>query len=234
MALASFFTATLSGLIGMAGGVTLLALMTFVLEVQIIVPIHGCVQLISNASRSIFLRKAIVWDIFTPFFLLAPLGSLVAYYFLKNISSKELFLIPITVVIFYVLFKPKRIPEIKLGVFGFAVLGFFAGMLSPLIGATGPLLAPFFFREDLSKESIIATKAISQTWTHLLKIPVFLGLAFPYEKYALIIILMSMMAVLGTRFGTLLLGRISEDLFRLLYKVALAFAALRLLYKIFL
>lgn len=231
LGVATFLTATLSGLIGMAGGVTLLAIMTFFLEVQVIVPIHGSVQLVSNASRSVFLKENIVWWIFFPFALFAPLGSFVAYSFLKQIASEEFFLIPMALIIFYVLFRPKNVPAIRMGRFGFSVLGFFAGVLSPLMGATGPLLAPFFLRDDLSKESIIATKAVTQTWTHLLKIPVFLGLAFPYHDYMLLIGVMAVMATLGSRYGTYLLGKIPEDVFRLMYRVALALAAFRLLYK---
>lgn len=231
LSVATFLTAALSGLIGMAGGVTLLAVMTFFLKVQVIVPVHGVVQLVSNGSRSFFLKQAIVWRIFTPFALAAPLGSFISYQFLKKAESAEIFLIPIILIILYVLFKPKRMPSIKLGVFGYGVLGLSAGLLSPLIGATGPLLAPFFMRDDLTKESVVATKAVTQTWTHLLKIPVFIGLTFPYEDYILLIFFMAMMAVTGTKFGLYLLGRVSEDLFRKLYKIFLGLAALRLITK---
>lgn len=234
LAAATFLTATLSGLIGMAGGVTLLAIMTFFLSIEVIVPIHGCVQLVSNASRSTFLRKNIVWKLFFPFALFAPVGSFFAYIFLKEVSSNEFLLIPMALIICYVLFKPKNMPALKMGSLGFSALGFAAGLFSPLIGATGPLLAPFFLRDDLSKESIIATKAITQTWTHLLKIPVFLGLAFPYQKHFLLIGVMAVMAILGSKYGTYLLGKISEDFFRLLYKLTLGLAALRLLYKVLL
>lgn len=231
LGLATFFTATVSGLIGMAGGVTLLAIMTFFLEVQVIVPIHGCVQLVSNAARSAFLWRNINWSILFPFALFAPLGSFISYYFLKKTSSEELFLIPMVFVIFYVLFRPKNMPGLKLGRLGFATLGFTCGLLSPLIGATGPLLAPFFLRDDFSKESIIATKALAQTWTHLLKIPVFIGLAFPYLEHLYLIGTMAFMAILGSKYGTYLLGRMSEDIFRIIYQIALGLAALRLLYK---
>lgn len=216
----------------MAGGITLLALMTFFLEVQVIVPIHGVVQLVSNGSRSLFLKRNIVWKIFVPFALLAPVGAFFSFHFLKRVDSPDVFLIPLTLIIIYVLFRPKNIPAIELGMTGFAFLGLIAGAFSPLVGATGPLLAPFFFRDDLSKESIIATKALTQTWTHLLKVPVFLGLSFPYHDYITLMIVMAVMATLGTRFGVHLLGRISEKFFRRLYKLALGLAALRLISKI--
>ena len=59
LALAAFVTAVISGVVGMAGGVTLLAAMTLVMPLHVIVPIHGAVQFCSNLSRSFFLFKDI-------------------------------------------------------------------------------------------------------------------------------------------------------------------------------
>jgi uncharacterized protein len=104
--------------------------------------------------------------------------------------------------------------------------------LGPLIGATGPLIAPFFLRDDLTKKEIVATKAIVQMFTHLLKVPLFISLSFSYEEYIFVIIAMVIGALLGTKWGVILLGKTSEILFRRIYTVALGLAAIRLLFKV--
>ncbi len=230
----TFLTAIISGVVGMAGGITLLSFMTFLLPLQSIIPIHGIVQLASNASRCFFLRRDIDKTITLYFFLGAPLGTFIAYVLIKEMPNKDAFFLLVVALIFYTLFKPKKLPALNMPKKGFFFLGALTGFMAPLIGATGPLLAPFFLREDLSKESIVATKASVQMFTHLLKIPLFIALAFPYHEYKLVLLFMVIAAILGTKVGVLLLGKVSKDIFIKIYKIALLFAACRLIYKIFL
>lgn len=225
-------TSIISGVVGMAGGITLLSLMTFLMPMSDIVAVHGAVQLVSNASRCYFLRHKIVKDVTVFFFLGAPLGVLGAYSLLSMVVSRSWFYWPILILIGYTLFKPKKMPGIIIPKRGFFFLGVVTGFLGPLIGATGPLMAPFFLRDDLDREEIVATKAVTQMFTHLLKIPLFLSLHFPYQSYTLVIILMVIGAIVGTRLGVHLLGKTSEVIFRRIYKFALFFAALRLIWKL--
>lgn len=227
-------TAIISGVVGMAGGVTLLSLMTFFLKFEAIVPLHGIVQLSSNMSRFFFLKKFINRKIAVFFFMGAPIGTLIAYTLITSIPSERFVLIPMAFLIFYTLFKPKKLPPLMIPIWAFAFLGVLTGFLGPLIGATGPLLAPFFLRPDLTKEEIVATKAVTQMFTHLLKIPLFIKLAFPYQEYAVPLVIMVICATVGTKLGVMLLGKVSEDLFKKIYQFALLMAGIRILAKIFL
>jgi len=112
------------------------------------------------------------------------------------------------------------------------LVGFIAGILNIFIGATGPFQAPFYLRNDLSKEEIVATKASSQMVGHLLKIPAFIKLGFDYKNYFILIIALSLAAIVGTKIGVSLLGKINESIFIKLYKSVLFIAAIRILYKI--
>ena len=225
-------TSIISGVVGMAGGITLLSLMTFMMPLEHIVPVHGVVQLVSNGSRCYFLRRNINKQITLYFFLGAPLGVIGAFYLIEQVPSKAWFYWPIILLIAYTLFKPKKMPKIKMPNGGFFWLGILTGFLGPLIGATGPLLAPFFLREDLDKKEIVATKAITQMFTHLLKIPLFLSLDFSYRDYSWVMVMMVIGAVVGTKLGVMLLGKTSENVFRWIYKSALAIAGLRLIWKL--
>lgn len=232
LSLCAVLTSMISGVIGMAGGVTLMAFMTFAVEFQAIIPIHGIVQLTSNSSRGFLLRKHINKKLFIAFACGTPIGTFAAFYLTRSINNKEILIFPLILLISYTLFKPKKLPSIKIEQKGFFVLGIFASLLSPIIGATGPLLAPFFLRDDFTKEEIVATKAITQTLTHLLKIPIFLTLSFSYEEYAIVIVSMCVCAVLGTKIGTMLLGRISKDFFIYIYKIAMFLALAKLSYSV--
>lgn len=216
----------------MAGGIVLLALMTLILPWQIIIPIHGLVQLISNSTRCWFLKDHIKKDFFFYFCLGAPLGMVVAVYLLVQLPHPKFFMGLLTLSIFYVIFKPKKLPPLVIPSKGFIGVGFLVGFFGPLIGATGPFLASFFLRDDFDKKEIVATKAAVQMMGHLVKIPAFAFLAFPYTSYAPLIIGMSLAAIVGTKVGVVLLGKINEKLFRILYKLALFGAVCRLIYQI--
>ena len=229
--LAALGSSIISGLVGMAGGVTLLAVLTFFFPMSILVPIHGTVQFASNVSRSFILKAHIQKESFIPFLMGVPFGAVGVYFLLKAIPTPQWALIVVTFLLFYVAFKPKKLPELRLGSFGFFILGGTASFLGALIGATGPLLAPFFARSDFEKEEIVATKSACQILVHLVKFPIFITLAFPYQDYAIEIGLMVFGVIVGTKIGTSLLKRVSTQWFMVFLKVALALTGLRLGYK---
>jgi uncharacterized membrane protein YfcA len=229
---AALLTSILSGMIGMGGGVVLLALMTVFLPLKLIIPIHGVVQLVSNISRASLLPSFINTRLLAWFAVGLPFGAYPAMVILKSVESETPFLIIIVVLILYAVFKPKNLPQLKLPMWGFLGIGAAVGFLSPLVGCTGPFLAPFFLRDDFSKEEIVASKAAVQVLGHLLKIPVFLHLGFDYLEYAQPILLMSLSALVGSKLGVVLLKRMSTTVFQWLFKVALTLAALRLVYKV--
>lgn len=231
LTLAAFLTSVISAIVGMAGGIVLLSIMTFFLDLSVIVPIHGVVQLASNSTRFLALRHHVERRIVVPTLVCMPLGVFVAVRIIESIDNKEILLLLIAALIFYVLFKPKNLPPLKIPFWGFGVLAFFVGILNPLIGATGPFMAPFYLRDDLSKESIVATKATAQAYGHLLKLPAFFYLGFEYREWWVLTAAMIAGVVLGTRYGVGLLARISEKRFRLIFRGALFLAACRLVYK---
>jgi uncharacterized membrane protein YfcA len=221
----------ISGIIGMGGGVLLLSIMTFFIDYTLLIPLHGIVQLVSNSSRTIYLRKSIRWDFFIPFILGAPTGFIIAFFILKEISNTNYYYLLLSFFILYAVFKPKKFPEFRLKGYQWSILGLFSGIQGSLIGATGPLIAPFYLRSDLKKEEIVATKAAQQIATHFLKIPLFLSLDFDYFKHIDLITGMCIAAVLGTYLGVKLLGKVNESAFKILFKSFLLIAAFRLLYK---
>ncbi len=227
----SFFTAGVSAITGMGGGVLLLSVMSFFLPLEMIVPVHGVIQLVSNMTRTYILRSYIQKP-FVQFFILGlPLGVFLAVSLIKEVENREGLLLIIAALIAYTLFKPKRLPNLFIPKEAFSILGLISGFLGIFIGATGPFLAPFFLRKDLMKKQIVATKAICQLFMHLIKIPAFISLGFVYQDHFSLLLSCCAGAILGTKFGVQILGVLSENSFRFLYRSILFTAMLRLIYK---
>ncbi|MCP5464870.1 MAG: sulfite exporter TauE/SafE family protein [Deltaproteobacteria bacterium] len=232
--LLSTATSILSGTIGMAGGIVLLSLLTFVLPFELLIPIHGTAQLVSNFSRLLFLRKNINLIVLKWYMVGSVFGSLLSVLVIKSVENKEVFLLLIAGIIFYTLFKPKKLPKIQIPLWAFSFVGFGAGFLSLLVGATGPFIAPFFLRDEFSKEEIVATKAAVQCFTHFLKLPAFFYLGFAFSEHLGFIMVLSAGAIVGTKIGVSILKGLPEKQFRILFRLALFAAACRLVYKVFL
>lgn len=231
LALVSVTTSIISALVGMAGGTVLLAVLTVVLPWSVVIPVHGLVQLVSNFSRAFILRKHVHRRIFSYFLMGAPFGALLSVLLVQYVGVNELPFILMISLIMYTVFKPKKLPAIKLQFWQFSILGFVSAFLGLLIGATGPLLAVFFLRDDLNKEEIVATTSSIQILTHSLKIPAFLYLGFDYATYWPLIALMLIGAVVGTEIGVKVLSKMNTQMFTTVYKVALFFIAIHLLLK---
>jgi uncharacterized membrane protein YfcA len=84
-----------------------------------------------------------------------------------------------------------------------------------LAGASGPLLDMFYLNSTLTRHQVVASKAITQTLGHLLKL-VYYGVlignadALPWWLY----VAAMTVAVAGTRVGTRLLDKLADETFR--------------------
>ena len=229
LVVACFVTATISGILGMAGGVTLLGVMTALLPAPVVVPLHGIVQLASNWTRTWAFRTHVRWSIFFAFMIPAAVGIAIAaniWADLKLTWFKAWIGAFILAFLVWRKYKPKlRNPR----VWSYAVLGLAAGLLAIFVGATGPFLAPFFLRDDFDNEEVIATKAVCQTWLHLLKIPAFLALSFDYSPYIAVLAALVAAVIGGTYFGKHLLSRVSKERFVFWFQLVLALLAIYLI-----
>ena len=231
--IACFATATVSAILGMAGGVTLLGVMTALLPAPVVVPLHGIVQLASNWTRTWAFRKHVRWPIFFAFMVPAVLGVAIAASIWADLRLTWFRAWIGAFILFFLVwrrYKPKlRNPP----VWSYAALGLAAGLLAIFVGATGPFLAPFFLRDDFDNEEVIATKAVCQTWLHLLKIPAFLALSFDYSPYAMVLAALVAAVIGGTYFGKHLLSKISKERFVFWFQFVLALLAVYLIASTF-
>ena len=110
----------------------------------------------------------------------------------------------------------------------FFALGTVVGAINVTVGATGPLIAPFFLNLGLPRQALVGTKAACQALAHSAKIVVFGLVGFAFASWALPLALLCAAVVAGTWLGSQVLGRVSEALFIRLYKTVLTLVALRL------
>ena len=238
--LAAFITSSISAVLGMGGGIILLGIMAIIIpEGYAVVALHGIIQLVSNFTRSFVFRQHVKKDIIRQYLPGAVLGlslSSLTIFFLITIfqveSAKEIkidFLKPL-IGIFILWFLFGRRPKPKDDHPNFFGVGFVSGITTVFIGATGPLIAPFFLKGKLTKETIIANKAICQAISHAGKIPLFIFF-FQFDYFAEIEVLIPLVIAvfIGTNFGKQILGFIPEKLFRILFRGALTIIAVKLI-----
>ncbi len=240
LVLGTLLSATLSGVIGMAGGTLLLAIMLFSgLDPWLVVPVHAAVQLVANASRVVAHRHHVRTAAFWVLAGIALPGPLLGLRWLEGLDSTAVrgaMGLMIIMSVWLPKFAFTRLSE--RGSFAFA--GAVGGTIGVIVGAVGPMIAPFFLRPSFSKREVIATKAACQAYLHLLKIAAFSGLypallttrsvpAFDFAHQATLIIPMGAAAIGGTYVGKWLLTRVSERRFVVLYKLVLTVLALRLI-----
>ena len=232
LAAAALATSVLSAIVGMAGGITLLAVMLLFLEPLTAIPLHGAVQLVSNSSRAVIQRRHLRWDIVALYALpLLPLGfaGLALARELPPDATKG----AIGIFVLLATWAPGALllgthPEDTTPTRRFLALGSVCGVLNVAIGATGPLIAPFFLNLGLTRFALIGTKAACQSLGHLAKIVIFGIAGFVFSEYLGLLAILCALVVVGTWLGSRLLDHVDERSFTLLYKGVLTLIAARL------
>tara|TARA_B100001245_G_scaffold106035_1_gene77275 strand:+ start:479 stop:1243 length:765 start_codon:yes stop_codon:yes gene_type:complete len=237
--IAALITSSISAVIGMGGGIILLGIMAILIpEGYMVIALHGIIQMVSNGTRTFVFQDHIKKKLISEYLIGALIGlglsvfivyELMHFYDVSSANQIKFdYLKPIIglYILWYLYLRgTKKEQKSKL----FIIVGFIGGLCSIFIGAVGPLIAPFFLRNDLNKENIIANKAACQIITHIGKIPIFMyffHVNYIEQSYILLPLIISV--YIGTNIGKKLLGSISEETFKMIFKVCLTIIALRL------
>jgi len=240
--ISAFITSSISAVLGMGGGIILLGIMAIIIpNGYMVIALHGIIQLISNTTRTFVFRKHLKKKLIKEFLIGAIIGAclsatiiflLIKFFEVSSASEIKVdFLKPLIgiFIIWYLFLKgPKKEKESK----SFIKVGGISGLASIFVGATGPLIAPFFLNSNLSKENIIANKAACQMITHLTKIPLFIfffNVNYIGEYKLLFPLILAVF--IGTNFGKKILNMIPEKLFIRLFKTTLFIIALKLIFS---
>ena len=209
---AAFVTATVSGILGMAGGLLLMGALLLVLPATAAFVAHGLLQLVSNGWRALLhrrhLRVAIVgWYALGSLTAGAAVAA-VSYLPSKPLTYLFLGLVPALV------WLPRGTLRLDASRPAHAVAaGVAVTAVNLLAGVAGPLLDVFFVGTTLGRHAVVATKAATQVLSHAAKVliygaPVLAGdgAGLPWE----VLLLAVPLSMLGTTAGGRILDRMSD------------------------
>jgi uncharacterized protein len=228
LVLSAFATSVISGMMGMAGGFLLLAIMASLVETAYVVPLLSSVQLISNTARLILFIKNINWKVVTYFFMGLCPGAIIGILIFQMLP-KPLVKLMMGLFTLMMVYLPKSEKESGLGTRIFLPVGFLAGLFGIFFGATGPLTAPFFIRNNIIKEELIATKATCQALIHLANLLLFGSIGFNVFANWKLLLGLAATVVIGTMVGKKMLHRLSFQTFIFWFKLLLTLIAVRII-----
>ena len=163
-----FATSILSGVLGMAGGMVLMGILVWVLPVQQAMILHAVSQFAANGSRAFIHRKHIhtkslafyfagLVTMFGVFALISIVPSKLAVFLLMGITPFLAFVLPKDLKLNFT--KPEQAFAAGLIVTCFQLTG----------GVSGPMLDVFFQTRSLTRHQTVATKAFTQSVSHITK-----------------------------------------------------------------
>ncbi|WP_404405352.1 sulfite exporter TauE/SafE family protein [Pelagibacterium halotolerans] len=222
----SFFTSALTAAFGLGGGMAMLAALGLVMPPAILVPVHGAIQLGSNAGRAMVQRRHIQWHTVLWFALGAIPGAMVGGGFAVALPE-TLFRVLIAAFILYSLWGPQ--PDITgRGPLANLMAGVLISGLGMITGVSGPLVANFLRKID-DRRRLIATHATIMTSSNLAKVAVFSALGFAFSTYLPLVLAMIASGFAGTLLGSRLLEHMPEKAFRLGFRLVLSLMAIEML-----
>ncbi|HPF23283.1 MAG TPA: sulfite exporter TauE/SafE family protein [Hyphomonas sp.] len=211
-------TSFISGIFGMAGGVIFMAVLTALVPVATAMIIHGAVQIVSNGYRAFLWRRHIEWQVFRRY----ALGSMCAVALLFALSwrpDKQVVYLLLGCVTLLV-WLPKSLLDLDIQKRWQAEgAGFVVQALNTTAGVAGPLLDQFFVRTDMTRHSVVATKAVTQVLAHFVKIsfwsvPVIASAGVQALPPWWLLAAAAPLSMLGTTLGGKVLDRMTDVNFR--------------------
>jgi uncharacterized protein len=216
LAVSGLATAFISGILGMAGGMILMGVLLALMPLPAAMMLHGITQLASNGWRAVLWRAQVDWRVFRGYCA----GAFVAVAFfavVQLVVSKPIALITLGLTPFLALALPEKL-HLNVERRGHpAACGVICTILALTSGVSGPILDVFFVRSSMSRHAVVATKAMTQAFSHLVKIGYFGGLVAAGERGSVdfwIAAMMVLTAIAGTQLSRRVLERMNDESFR--------------------
>lgn len=231
LGMVTFLTSTIAGIVGIGGGMMLIAILPSFLPVNALIPVHGLTQMSSNFSRAVFGYKDVQYEVI-PKFLIGSFLGIALFASILSFISLEYVPLFIGVYILLSLWSEKFNEKIK-KYESYFLAGFFQTGLSIVVGATGPLTMTLLLKDYKDKDKVVATGAALMSLTHILKVFVFMYFGFVFFDYIGIIVAMVIGAVAGSWAGTKLRDKIDGKRFTMILKVLLSVLAIKVIIGVF-
>jgi uncharacterized membrane protein YfcA len=236
LAAVALVTSALTAVLGLGGGIVLLAVMLLWLDPLVAIPLHAAIQIFSNASRTAIQREHVAWPLLARYAVpLLPAGVLgLACARALPGSALEA---AIGAFVLVATWWPRALllgfdpAKLSSGA-RFWLMGGLIGFLNPAVGATGPLQGPFFLDLGLSRQGVVGTFAACQTLGHAAKLVLFGAAGFAFLPHLAPLAALGLVVVAGTWLGSRLLDRVDERTFGWLYRGVLSAVAMYLVVRV--
>lgn len=220
----SFAASFITVAFGIGGGGLLLAVMATLVPVSALIPVHGLIQLGSNAGRMAMLLRAVAWHALPGFAVGSFVGCILGGLVVVELPAQVVQIGVGLFVIWTVFARPpqwlKRWPVLTGGISSFLTMFF---------GATGLFVASYTKSLNLARHAHVATHATMMTLQHGLKVIVFGFLGFAFAEWGLFVLAMIGIGLAGTLTGRLFLDRFPDHYFRFAFDTLLVLISLRLI-----
>ena len=204
----------LSGVFGMAGGMVLLGVLLVFLDVAAGMILFSIIQFFANGWRALQWWGFVRWRIFW-FYCLGGVVAFVALRLVEFIPGKALVYLLLGLMPFLVELIPARAqPSIEWRGVPF-VTGVLTTIVQFLAGVGGLFLDIFFQKSALDRRTTLATKAVTQTASHVLRASYFMSFGSIGDEIGLWPLLVAIaLAVGGTMLAPFVIERMSDHGFR--------------------
>ncbi|NVO14288.1 MAG: sulfite exporter TauE/SafE family protein [Rhodoplanes sp.] len=204
----------ISGIFGMAGGMILLGVLLVEYDVATAMVLFSIIQFAANGWRAVMWRKHVRWSIFRSY----AVGSLAAFAIMRLIAfipDKATVYLTLGILPFAIELLPRDArPNIE-----WRGMPFVAGLLTTVVqflsGVGGLFLDMFFQKSMIDRKTTVATKAVTQTFSHMLRATYFAsfaGAATIEPVWAIPPALL--LSIGGTSLAVLVLERMTDHGFR--------------------
>jgi uncharacterized protein len=175
LAVSAVVTSFISGILGMAGGLILMGVLLALMPVPAAMMLHGITQLASNGWRAFLWRSHVDWRVFRGY-LYGSIAITALFAVFQFVVSKPVALIVMGLTPFLALLLPESL-HLNVERKGHATAcGVVCSVLNLTAGVSGPILDVFFVRSKMTRHAVVATKATTQSLSHLMKIAYFGGI----------------------------------------------------------
>jgi uncharacterized membrane protein YfcA len=207
-------TSFISGLFGMAGGMILVGVLLVYFDVATGMVIFSIIQFVANGWRAVLWARFVIWRIFFVYVAGAVISFAIMRY-VAIIPSKAMVYLGLGALPFLIEALPARArPNIEWRGMPF-ITGVLTTVIQLLTGVGGLFLDIFFQKSTLDRKTTIATKAVTQTFSHVVRAVYFgsfVGVAdaVPLWTYVPAIVL----SIAGTTLAAQVLERMTDVGFR--------------------
>lgn len=231
--LLGFAAWTVSTVAAGGGAILLIPIASLWVPLKTLIPALALGAVLANFHRGVLFRQSVRIDLLRYLVPGIVLGALLGAYLFSKLYAPDLILLVVAFLFVHV-FRSMRTPagksfRMKDIYFFPAALG--TSVLSGMIGATGPVMNPFYVNSGIQKEEIIATKTAASLVMQLVKVVGYFALAAMPPESIPIGIAIGLGAFGGNWTGKRYLKNISERKFQIFVNAVLVLASTLLLFR---